>query len=314
MKFFSSFIVLVLGAILLQNPAVSLALEIPTRPTDPQHPSSANYPFQVKKQILKIQGRSLALYLPDVQPMPASKFPLVAFGHGQATDETGYEETSKHLARKGIAVVLPTYDTGFFDQEWVRMGQDFNTQVTTVLNQFSQVLDANQVIYAGHSKGAYVALMAAGSAQQVPNINAMVLFAPAGFDQQSLNRIDPNVPVTVVTSDADKVIKRSLIDDLFKSLKNVHKQLILVKSYQGLEADHFFPLSKSFFFGGKNGVSPFHFFASWKFLVGAVQDVVAGGTLSNPYIYGSETTSTGVAGLNHEIIRNWSVSGTEGEQ
>lgn len=273
--------------------------QLPTQPTDAAHPGSAAYPFTLQQEKLKINNRSVDIFLPQEAKSSGKKVPVIVFGHGQAIDVLGYELTFKHLARKGIAVIHPTFDSGFFDQDWHRMADDFNELTASALTKYSDYLDSSKVIYSGHSKGGYVSLVAAGSASLNRfgiKISSLIYFAPAGYDKAYLNNIDPNIPVTLVWSDSDSIIKQNAIVEIYNNLPSKKKQWILAKSYDSLKADHFFVLNKSYFFGGQNGVTAYHYFAIWKWLIGAA--------FSNSYLYGPEAMDTGVLGLNHQITHN----------
>ena len=292
-------------SVLFLAPSFVFSQNLPRQPEQAGHPSSSVYEYKLKIESYPQDGRKVDVYLPLSNTREIGSFPVVVFGHGQATDVSGYDLTFQHLAKKGIAVVHPMYDSGFFDQKWRRMADDFNSLTAGALKKYPQ-LNPKQLIYAGHSKGGYVALMAAGAPNHLKLdfiAQSLVLFAPAGFDAEYLKNINPQVPVTLVYSDRDKIIKRNILNEIEMGLSTKFKQFIEVTSYAGLKADHFHPLSKSFFFGGDDGVSPFHYYATWKFLVAASLDVQSSSQLNNPYIYGSETLSTGVDGLQHKLIK-----------
>ena len=272
---------------------------LPTQPTDQNHPGSAVYAFQVVKETKRVNGRQVDVFLPQ----GAKNAPVVVFGHGQAISVEGYELTFQHLARKGVAVIHPMYDKGFFDQDWRRMAQDYATLTQETIKLYGDKMDANQVFFSGHSKGAYIALMAGTVANPKPR--AMVLFAPAGYDAEYLTKLQPEMPVTLVWGEADSVITRSSIEDIYQRLPSQRKQFIVAKSYSSLSADHYFPMSKSFFFGGRDGISPFHFHGTWKWLLGATWDAAKGANVTEPFLYGSEAATTGVDGLSHLITRSW---------
>ena len=297
MNFLIPFFILFSSHVFSQN--------LPRQPLDAGHPSSAIYEYQLRIESYEQNGRKVDVYLPVSETREIGSFPVVVFGHGQATDVSGYDLTFQHLAKKGIAVVHPMYDGGFFDQKWRRMADDFNALIAGALKKYPQ-LNPRQLIFAGHSKGAYVALMAAGAPSHLKLdfiAQSLVLFAPAGYDPEYLKNINPQVPVTLVYSDNDKIIKRNILNEIEAGLPTKYKQFVEVTSYSGLKADHFHVLSKSFFFGGKDGASPFHYFATWKFLVAASLDVQSNSPLNHPHIYGSETLSTGVDGLQHRLIK-----------
>lgn len=284
---------------------VQIAWSLPQSPQDPEHPSSQLYNFQVKIENWTENKRKMTLYLPLSRITQTELIPLVVFGHGQALDVPAYASTFEHLAGKGIAVLHPQYDTGFFDRNWRRMSGDFNILTLATLKKFPQ-LDGKKVIYAGHSKGGYMALMAAGhpNHRELPyGIQSLILFSPAGLDAEYLKALSPQLPVTLIYPEQDQIIKRELIDQIYAGLPTNFKQLILVRSYPELKAEHFFLLNKSYIFGGRDGLSPLHYYGSWKWLMGAVLDVVEGGKQKNIYLYGDEALDTGVDGLKHACIK-----------
>jgi len=294
-----------ISALLLLVPSFVFSQNLPRQPLEAGHPSSAVYDFQLKKESYEQDGRKVDVYLPLSKTRETGSFPVVVFGHGQAIDVSGYDLTFQHLAKKGVAVVHPMYDKGFFDQNWRRMADDFNALTLSALKKYPQ-MNPRQLIFAGHSKGGYVALMAAGAPSHLTLdfiAQSLVLFAPAGYDAEYLKSINPLVPVTLVSSDNDKIIKGNILNEIESGLSTKYKQWIEVTSYAGLKADHFHPLSKSFFFGGKDGISSFHYFATWKFLVAASLDVQSNSPLNNAYIYGADALSTGVEGLQHKLIK-----------
>lgn len=285
----------------------SAVTELPTAPTDPAHPGNKSYLYNFKTETFNCSGRAVSVYLP-ASANPGEKFPTVVYGHGQALTTANYEGTFEHLAKKGIAVVYPNYDKGFFDQDWKRMGSDYNAQAACALNKFPQ-LNQNAVLYSGHSKGAYVASIAAG--QTAPRSTgaprAVLLFQTAGVDEATAARIDPAIPLTVIYSDADTIVDRSLSERLLHTATNTHKQLITILSYTTtkpvLRADHMWPLTKGTVFGG-GSESALHYYGAWKWLVGAAEDLRDGSKMTNPYIYGALATDKG-GGLNDQLIRSW---------
>jgi hypothetical protein len=128
--------------------------QLPKQPTDTNHPGSANYNFTSKQTSAQIDGRKVDIFIPVEARSRGLKVPVIIFGHGQAIDVAGYELTFKHLAQKGIAVIHPMFDNGFFDQDWRRMASDFNSLSQKALSQYADVIDDQKIIYAGHSKGA----------------------------------------------------------------------------------------------------------------------------------------------------------------
>jgi predicted esterase len=257
----------------------------------------------------RVDGRPVDVFLPQ-GPGP---FPVVVFGHGQALGLEPYRLTFEHLAKKGVAVLFPQYDTGFFDQNWSRMAGDFAAMTEAALQRYPQVLRADQMIYSGHSKGAYIALKAAclGSRLLSPP-QSLVLFQPADFSAQDLVSLNKSLPVTLVWGEEDKIIPEQKLLDLFNQLPSRRKQLITAVSYQETNpkqpADHFFVLTKASGFGGRTGVGPLHRYGSWKWLVGAAFDLRDGSQGTNEFVYGTETDSTGLTNLKHKVLKKWEPS------
>jgi alpha-beta hydrolase superfamily lysophospholipase len=191
---------------------------LPDRPQNPDHPGSDKYEFTVKKDSFKINNQKTEVFLPAEIATASQKAPVLVFAHGQAIGSEGYSLTFEHLAKKGIAVIHPGYDTGFFDQDWKRMGDDFNKAVQEALVKYSTYLDAKKIIYAGHSKGGYVALTAAGSpslAQLNFHVGSIIVFAPAGYDSEYIKNLDPQIPLTLIWSDADTIVKKDILTEIY---------------------------------------------------------------------------------------------------
>ncbi len=283
----------------------------PVQPADANYPGSSTYKNQSYHETLNIKGRTVELFAPEGFKTSTDQLTIVIYGHGQTIPVASYQQTFEHMARKGIAVIFPQFDTGFFDQDWRRMATDYVDLSNEVIKKYPNVFDKNRVIFSGHSKGAYVALVAAGLPQQKQILQpaAVVLFAPAGFDAEYLKNINQKIPVTLAWSDQDSVIKESSIQEIYNGLPSEKKQMITVKSYINVSpeiiAGHFYVLTKKFTFGGSDGVNPLHYYGSWKWLVGAAWDLEQGGHATNNYIYGAETTSTGLA-QQHLIKKSWS--------
>ncbi|MCJ8276049.1 MAG: S8 family serine peptidase [Bdellovibrionales bacterium] len=272
------------------------------RPVDSAHPGSPTYDFDYRVIDVQSLGRTSKLYLPETKAN--IQFPLLVLGHGQATDVTHNDKTLKHFYQRGIATLYVQYDDGFFDQDWRRMASDFNQITQDVLNNHP-VIDPQSIIYTGHSKGGYVALMAAGAPNKL-DVKSLVLFAPAGYDAEYLKEMNPTTPVTFVWGEKDDIVKENDVRKIYNELDVEYKQFITAVSYIDHEADHYFPLNKSIiFFGGKDGINNFHYHAVWKWIGAAVQDVFEQTNVTNPYLYGSLADSSGDKSINHLIERNF---------
>lgn len=278
----------------------------PASPQDPTHPGSLDYPHQVVKKTVRCLGRDTPVFLSTRK----TKQPFVVFGHGQALDVSHYEKTHQHLAGKGIASAHPPYDTGFFDRDWKRMGKDYVEIAACVASAFSNEIDATKIVYSGHSKGAYVAQIAAGLAQQVsPGAapKAIVLFNPAGSDSATLKTIPLDTALTVAFSDQDTVVEKRFSEEITKGAGSKMRQMFTVLSYQTtppLKADHFWSLTKPSAFGGGNE-SSFHYFGSWKWLTSAALDLETTATFSHPHLYGALAAEKGLPGLQDQRDKNF---------
>jgi acetyl esterase/lipase len=275
-----------------------LAFAFPGAPVEETHPGSKVYRFEVEQKKIRCQKRDVDVFLPKGKSNPS----VVVYGHGQALDASHYKGTLEHLAKKGIAAIHPTYDTGFFDQDWNRMAVDYVNLAKCAVDQFS--LDSSRVVFAGHSKGAYVASIAAGLAygkNMGLQPKSVVLYAPAGADQPSLPMIAKEVSLTVVHSDKDTVVSKDLSNTIFKKAGSEKKQFIRLKSYTDFSADHFWPLTKGSFVGG-GPEGPLHYYGAWKWLVAAVWELETGDT---EYLYGKSSLDKGVDGLMDEAERSW---------
>lgn len=280
-----------------------------TAPTDASHPGSKVYNYEATHQQTTCLQRKVNIVAPQTQTTAGEKFPVVVFGHGQALDLDHYKMTFEHLAKKGVIVLFPQFDTGFFDQDWSRMGSDFVKQTECALQQLPDA-DLNAVVFAGHSKGAYVASVAAGSVELNSvsyKLRANVLFAPAGSSNSHLKQYPPKTATTVVYSDSDTIVSKSISENIYRQATSEIKQLITVKSYVNppLKADHFWVLTKSSFAGGKNGDNALHHHGAWKWLVSAAWDVRDGAKSNSPFLYGEWTTDKGVSGLVDDLQKNW---------
>jgi subtilisin family serine protease/predicted esterase len=272
------------------------------KPLDDDHPGSEQNLIGYQRVVENFLRRQSVAYIPDrPDGQPA---PVVVFGHGQALGENAYDATLKHLAQKGVAALFVKYDNGFFDQNWRRMASDYNEITQSFLQKYSDQLDSTKVVFAGHSKGAYVGLMAAGAPNRA-NVSSLVLFAPAGFDAEYLQNIPQSTPVTIIWGQSDTVIHQPDQMEIYQRLSTDKKQLITVNDYPNQRADHYFIQNRRFVFGGQDGVSPFHYHGVWKWLVGAAWDLEAGGLSTSPYIYGDEAITTGLDQLSHQVMRNW---------
>ncbi len=271
-------------------------------PTDTAHPGNETAVLSFERKTISALGRQSFLYLP-VKPQGETS-PLIVFGHGQALNESHYDKTLQHLAKKGVATLFVQYDDGFFDQDWRRMADDWNNITAVTVNSFQDQIAADQIVFSGHSKGGYVGLMAAGAPGH-PDLNAGIFFAPAGFDADYLKNVDAKTAITLVWGEKDSIIKKNDVLEIFNKLSVDHKQFIEVLSYPNQQADHYFPQNKATFFGGQDGVSAYHHHGVWQWLVAAAWDAENGAPLTQPYLYGEKVGDSGKPGLFHKVTRSW---------
>jgi hypothetical protein len=282
---------------------------LPSAPEDPAHPGSKVYTHTFTERDLNCQGRSVNVFVPTALPGETS-FPVVVYGHGQSLGLSVYRGTLEHLAKKGIVAVFPAFDTGFFDQDWQRMGTDYVNLADCAISQTKEA-DASRVVYAGHSKGAYIAQIASGLATglhaKAPP-HATVLFEPAGSDAGTLATIDPASALTVVFADQDTIVSRDISEAIYSGAPSTIKQLIFLKSYTDtnptLNADHFWPLTENGVFGG-GPEGPFHYYGEWKWLVAAANNAAYGNRFDDPYLYGSKALDSGLSSPIGDIKRSW---------
>ena len=286
---------------------------LPSAPTEAQHPGSKIYTFGVKEELLICNKREVYLFVPTINKINSSmkNLPAVIYGHGQALKIEHYRGTLEHLARKGIVAIYPTYDTGFFDREWQRMGRDYVALTNCALEHLAKnsmiTVDEDRLVYSGHSKGAYVAGIAAGLSFK-ENLalkpKAVMLFEAAGSDEIANRAVAKDVLYNVIYSDKDKIVKRDISESIYNQVPVSKKQFIFVKSYPELEAGHFWPLTKPSTFGGENE-NAFHYYSSWKWLVAIANDLKIGGYGNDSYLYGENATDKGIPNVKDDLKRNW---------
>lgn len=282
---------------------------VPTPPA-PSDPGGDQALYEFTTDSFQVSGRQVDLW----KPVGSGPFPAVVYGHGQALGIESYRLTFEHLARKGVVVIFPQYDSGFFDQNWERMAGDYRDLVAAALAKMPGLVNSQQLVYSGHSKGAYIALKAAGRSGAGPRPASLLLFQPADFTPSDLNALDKKMPVTLVWADQDRIISEQKLQDLYRGLPSERKQLLTAVTYQAtqpaLKADHFFVLTKGSAFGGVTGVNALHRHGAWKWLVAAADDLRTGARADNRFLYGDEAVATGLSGLEHRRMRSWTrVSG-----
>lgn len=280
-------------------------------PQDSNHPGSMVYELDYQKKTLSCEGqRDVVAFLPSV--FDESTTPTIVFGHGQALNLSHYEESFKHFAKKGVALIFPDYSTGFFDQDWERMAKDYVDQTHCVLEK--EGLNKNLLVFSGHSKGAYVSAVATGVSYRdnlAAKPKSLVALNPAGFDASVLPFVPNSVEMTVVFSDQDRIVDKEISESLYEFSSSLKKQFILLKSYpktpsnDEVEAIHMWPLNRPFLLFGGGPIGPFHYYGMWKWLLGAAEDVSLGGEGVNAYLYGPFAGDKGPVDLKDDIVKSW---------
>ena len=298
------FLILLLS--FFRGASASSAEPLPGPPLAPADPGSKSYPYDYSEIDLDCDGRDVTVFQPVTYDGSVKKFPVIVFAHGQALGLGNYEANFVHFARKGVAVIFPMYDKNFFDQDWKRMGQDYEDLTRCALEKFPETLDRSEVIYSGHSKGGYIALAAAGNPHPLVKPKALIVFEPAGYVTDEIKNFDPNLAVTLVWSQSDHIISQASVQQIYDKLHVTNKQLITLKDYSTTEptlgADHFYPLTRGFL--GQNQENPFQYYAVWKLLVGEAQDLQSGNRHTNAYVYGARAADMGVPDLKDAVERS----------
>lgn len=307
----TTLVLAVLGLALGANPArasfssnLMAGLEgLPARPTDPNHPGSADYRYAATtRTTLQIQGRSVDV----VRPTEAEPgLPVIVFGHGQAMGLDPYVKLFDHVVRKGAVVIFPQFDTGFFDRDFRRMARDFSVLAAEAIRQLGPAVDPSAVVFSGHSKGAYVALNALGLPEALRALTPKqaTLISVAGSDATLLRQVPRGIPVTLMIGDRDTITPLKLTEEAFAGLSAQPKQRIIVKSYDStsptIEADHFHLITGTFL-NQRKSEGPLHWYGFWKWLAASVEDVRSGSRAQNPYLWGDAALETGLAGSRHQ--------------
>ncbi len=282
------------------------ALAQPLPPTEISHPGSLHYNYSVKEQTISCLGRSVTVFLPQA-PNRKDPYPVVVYGHGQSIGLEHYRETFIHLARKGVASIFPLYDTNTWDVEWTRMGIDYIQLTKCTLEFFEDQLDREKVIFSGHSKGAFVASVAAGVNESqglsvTPKV--VILFEAGGYLKRHIKNMSKETALHVIFAENDHVAPKKFSQQIYELSPSDRKQFILLKNYDNLETSHFWPLTRKFLtFGGP--VNAFHHYSSWKWLVAAAWDLESDMPFTNSYLYGAEVSDKGVDTIRDSVMRNW---------
>lgn len=298
----SRFFSLILSGAIICFCLSALAEELPERPSDPSHPGSDIYDSQnVEKISVSANGRIGHLYIPS-NYNGDELLTLIAFGHGHAVPEFSYKKMLDHIGKKGFAVLYVPYDTSWRDQDFDRMSRDYNNFVAEALEEHSDKLDPDKVVFSGHSNGALVATMASGLPENEQRVRPaqLVVFAIAGVPSDYLERLDSDLKCSFVVGDADTNTPFRVSERSYEKANCSQKQLIHMASYNDVEADH--GSFRTFGWGGDQE-SPLHWYGYWKFLLGAAMDIENGSLGTNDWLYGDRAELTGVPGLENEIER-----------
>jgi predicted esterase len=286
---------------------------LPSASMDPEHPGSKIYQYESKEELIKCSKRDINIFTPVTKKenQTFKNVPMIIYGHGQALKIEHYRATLEHLAKKGIVAIFPTYDTGFFDRDWSRMARDYVSLTKCAIDYIEKnqaiTIDEDRLIYSGHSKGAYVAGVAAGLSFKenlVLKPKAVMLFQPAGLDADANKYVSKDVLYHVIYSDKDKIVDKKISENIYNQVPVSKKQFFLTKSYPQLEAGHFWPLTKPSRFGGENE-NALHYHSAWKWLVAQANDLMIGGFGNDSFLFGEKAIDKGVTNLTDSVSRNW---------
>ncbi len=275
-------------------------------------------------------------------PLKAGSFPVLFFVHGKQLYETGgfgkseighaYKALLEHVASRGYIVAFVRVENGLLDCDHTAMAQRLVDASAVLFDKVSKA-DKDRVMYAGHSMGAKIALLATRRTinqdpkNEWPDPQAVMLFnldnskppaclAKFADVKQAASELlkDEKVRISFVHTRGDKVAvytdKTKGALPVYEALKIKHKQFIVLHGTgQGdknpttkpeLHDDHAAPLTVN----GKTGgiadaaipvshLDALDWYGYWKLLVGALDFHYSKGDAK--WAYGAMRTHGGTA-------------------
>ena len=215
----------------------------PAQPHDPAHPGSDRYTYGSRRyQVAGAGGFGLVYYLPVPRPgSAAGRYPVLVFAHGKQLYgdsllaagrplDTFYAGFLEHLARKGYVAAFPQMEAGLLDGDRPAQAARFLAAIRW-LGTHVPVADTRRLVFAGHSMGADVALLAAVLAARTPGqVVPRAVLAMAPVDEAVVHRALAGLPhavsVTFVAGDRDTVAPASGSVSLWATLGGHRHQVI----------------------------------------------------------------------------------------
>lgn len=275
--------------------ALLLATQLPSpprRPHDPAHPGGDAYTYGFRRyQVAGAGGFGLVYYLPQPRTgSPAGRYPVLAFAHGKQLYggsllapgrplDNFYAAFLEHLARKGYVAAFPQMEAGLLDGDRPAQAARFLAALRW-LGAHVPAADTRRLIFAGHSMGADVALLAAVLASRtrghvVPR--AVLAMAPVDEDvvHHSLVRLPRSISVTFVAGEQDTVAPPRGAVSLWSVLAGHRRQVIELTGDRGahppLLADHNLSTTNGTLpaaLGGVPRLDALDWYGTWKLAVG----------------------------------------------
>ena len=296
----------------------------PGPPTRPDHPGGAAYAYSAaRRAVPAVGGFGLAYYVPTPARGAASRYPVLVFGHGYGLYggsitalgrpvDWYYAAFLRHLARKGYVVAFPQMQAGPFDGDRPAQAARYLDAVAWLAAHVPEA-DTARLVFAGHSMGADVALLAAGLAAREPRYRRFVprdVLAMAPVDEAVLRpylaALPSAVGVTLLTGDADTVVPPSNAVGIDRALRVRRHQVIELTSdtlvTPPLVADHNLSLSGGRVpgdLGGVPRVDALDWYGSWKLSVGLLDSDFRGGDPA--WIWGARRLEGGVDGAGRAL-------------
>lgn len=264
----------------------------PRQPHDPAHPGSDQYRYGFRRyQVSGAGGFGLVYYLPrPLHGSPAGRYPVLVFAHGKQLYggaflaagmplDTFYAAFLEHIARKGYVAAFPQMEAGLLDGDRQAQAARFLSAVRW-LGAHVPEADARRLVFAGHSMGADVALLAAVRASQTPGqVVPRAVLAMAPVDEAVVHRALAGLPravsVTFVAGDRDTVAPPAGSVSLWSALAGHRRQVIELTSdtrvRPPLTADHNLSTTAGSLpaaLGGVPKLDALDWYGTWKLAVG----------------------------------------------
>lgn len=306
-----------------------LAVATPAAPLqshDARNPGGDRYTYTaIRREVAGAGGFGLVYYLPQPTTSRAlsAPYPVFLFGHGKQLYggsllapfqplDLFYAAFLEHIARKGYIAAFPQMEAGLFDGDRRAQASRYLSTLAWLLAH-EPLADTRRVIFAGHSMGADVALLAAALAGRgiLPDLAippAVLAIAPVdeAVVHAALPALPPGTSVTLVTGDADTIAPPSGVLALGTAIPGPHRQVIeLTSDHQvapPLSADHNLSLTGGMLpalLGGEPRLDALDWYGTWKLAVGLLDATFRRGDRS--WIWGARRLDGGTDGRGHQL-------------